>query len=95
MAIIVCENISGVGDMKPPITKDRKIKIFRLERKKSDVIRFSLAKIIITMGNSNMNPKGSTNAMTKSKYCPIENRGCNSSVAKPMKNLMATGNTKA
>lgn len=60
--------MSGVGEIKPPITKDKNKKILRLDRKKAEVIKFNFAIIIMTIGNSKIKPNGKTKAMTKSIY---------------------------
>ena len=54
----------------------------------------TFASRIIANGNSKIKPNGSKKAMTKSKYCFIENIGCNSCVLKPTRNLTAAGSTK-
>ena len=87
-------NNQSISEITAPITKAKNKNILRFFLRKSDVIKLSFARIIITIGNSKMAPKGTINEMTKSTYWPIENSGCNSGVAKPMKNLTAAGNTR-
>jgi hypothetical protein len=93
-ATMVWDNISGVGEMTAPITKDITNTTLRLELKKDELIIPSFAKTKITSGNSKINPNGKRNEMTNDKYSPSENSGCNSAVAKPIKNLIPAGNTK-
>ena len=75
-------------------TKDRTKTIFRFFFKKADDTKPSLARMSRHKGNSKTTPKGRTKEMTKDRYDPRENIGCNESVAKPRKNFTPAGRTK-
>ena len=65
---MVCENISGVGEITAPIIKESKINILRFFFKNWDVIKLKYPIMIIINGSSNIKPNGSTKANTKSIY---------------------------
>ena len=67
-AIMVCENISGVGEITAPIINESKINILRFFFKNWDVIRLKYPIMIMISGSSNIKPKGNTKANTKSIY---------------------------
>ena len=74
-AIIVCVNISVVGDTTAAKIKAITIKIFRFPFKKSPVTNPILAKKTTISGNSKMNPKGNVKAKIKERYDSSENMG--------------------
>ena len=60
--------MSGVGEITPPITKDKKIKYFRYFFNISDVIKLILASTTTTSGNSKTTPNGKMKEITNSIY---------------------------